>query len=249
MGGFSIPVPFRFVTSLTPTGAGFSAGGVELSMAGISTGRLPVFASLFEYFHFIEIYAKVKSSVVGVSLVTPASTVTSGGLISVVSHTTAPRSYTVAPANFNDCLQQESFDWSGGDARPLELRLGRQQLFRHSSSWFRTNTVGTPPPGELSQGYITFAYDLDSNWSGVNPTLTMVIEGVCVFTGMTDNAVGTAVASHEEKCIDDTVVVGRDSLEHSLSDRDVPNIRLTAPRVVSNYAALPRGLELVNLKR
>jgi len=59
--------------------------------------------------------------------------------------------------------------------------------------WWRTNNLGSPPLDEQVQGSLWFALDQDASWSGVQSNLEVTIEGVCEFTGMTDNNTGADV--------------------------------------------------------
>jgi len=189
VGGQTVRVPFRTLLDLASVAGVFTLGSLNLNPGNMTGSRLLTILATFKYFRFTDLRITVKHSVRGVSLIDPTPHVTSGGFRSYICFATDAVGDMVAPGSGSDMAQLESFAHSGaGDG--MFLKLGRMQLLKRPNKWWRTNGVGSPSVDEVVQGSFFFATDQDASWSGVQYFLEILLDGVCEFTGMTENAIG-----------------------------------------------------------
>jgi hypothetical protein len=210
LSGAVVRVPFRQLYQLNQSGAGFLMATVDLDPTNFI--RLDSISANFEYFRFTEVTVKANMSVTGVSLYdsTLMHVTSSGGHV----YLAYSREGSTDLATISSPIQLSQLEiFRNGNYGPdcPSLKVGYANLNKTPFKWFRTNGGNSPPYDEEQQGALYWAVDPDSSYSGINPVLDVLIEGVCEFQGMTDSVLHLSKqslkSSVEEKKSDTTTFV------------------------------------------
>jgi len=190
MGGNDVFIPFRYLYTFSPSMGALTLSDVDLAPSSLaaSGSRISVAASLYEMFRFTRLKINATCSVQPVMIYT-GSALSSAGLRMYISYFQSGLNDLATPGTALALAQADAFRHSGG-GRTVRLALNKKTLMGKEHQWFRTNSGNSPPYDEVQQGSVWVGVDSDATYSGVNPLIEVLIEGICEFRGMTNNAIG-----------------------------------------------------------